>query len=121
MFPLPPPFQLKYKEDYVKQKGHYVGVHSMREDPKLVWFEHAGKIQNDRLYKEAYHKTKSKIHIPADLLAVLAAKDCQDKVSEIPYRHYLHEWTCHPDQNDCIQAKKAYDLQSDVSAYAIQL
>ncbi|XP_015265715.1 PREDICTED: nebulin [Gekko japonicus] len=105
--------ELKYKADYVKQKGHYVGVQNMRQDPKLVWFEHAGKIQNDRLYKEAYNKTKSKIHIPPDILSVIAAKDCQTVVSEIPYRTYLHEWTCHPDQNDCIQARKAYDLQSD--------
>lgn len=89
----------------------------MRQDPKLVWFEHAGKIQNDRLYQQAYHKTKSKIHIPPDMVSVVAARDCQTVVSEIPYRHYLHEWTCHPDQNDCIQAKKAYDLQSDVSDY----
>lgn len=87
----------------------------MREDPKLVWFEHAGKIQNDRLYKESYHKTKSHIHIPPDICSVIAARDGQHLVSDIPYRHYLHEWTCHPDQNDCIQAKKAYDLQSDVS------
>ncbi|XP_013910168.1 PREDICTED: nebulin [Thamnophis sirtalis] len=105
--------ELKYKADYVIQRGHYVGVNNMREDPKLVWFEHAGKIQNDRLYKESYHKTKSHVHIPPDIRSVIAAKDCQHLVSEIPYRHYLHEWTCHPDQNDCIQAKKAYDLQSD--------
>ncbi|KAM6465183.1 nebulin isoform 38-T39 [Liasis olivaceus] len=105
--------ELKYKADYVIQRGHYVGVNNMREDPKLVWFEHAGKIQNDRLYKESYHKTKSHVHIPPDIRSVIAARDCQHLVSEIPYRHYLHEWTCHPDQNDCIQAKKAYDLQSD--------
>ncbi|XP_048342751.1 nebulin isoform X4 [Sphaerodactylus townsendi] len=105
--------EVKYKADYVKQRGHYVGVQNMRQDPKLVWFDHAGKIQNDRLYKQAYNKTKSKIHIPPDILSVIAAKDCQKVVSEIPYRTYLHEWTCHPDQNDCIQARKAYDLQSD--------
>ncbi|KAM6349109.1 nebulin [Alca torda] len=105
--------ELKYKADYVKQRGHYVGVASMRDDPKLVWFEHAGEIQNDRLYKSDYHKTKSKIHIPPDMVSVVAAKECQILVSDIDYRQYLHEWTCHPDQNDCIQARKAYDLQSD--------
>ncbi|XP_040533027.1 nebulin isoform X12 [Gallus gallus] len=105
--------ELKYKADYVKQRGHYVGVASMRDDPKLVWFEHAGEIQNDRLYKSNYHKTKSKIHIPADIMSVVAAKECQALVSDVDYRHYLHQWTCHPDQNDCIQARKAYDLQSD--------
>uniref|UniRef100_A0A8B9ZYR3 Nebulin n=1 Tax=Anas zonorhyncha TaxID=75864 RepID=A0A8B9ZYR3_9AVES len=105
--------ELKYKADYVKQRGHYVGVANMRDDPKLVWFEHAGEIQNDRLYKSDYHKTKSKIHIPPDMVSVVAAKECQTLVSDIDYRQYLHQWTCHPDQNDCIQARKAYDLQSD--------
>lgn len=107
--------QLKYKAEYVKQRGHYVGVPSMRDDPKLVWFEHAGEIQNDRLYKSDYHKTKSRVHIPPDMVSVVAAKECQTLVSDIDYRQYLREWTCHPDQNDCIQARKAYDLQSDVS------
>ncbi|XP_069927013.1 nebulin isoform X42 [Oryctolagus cuniculus] len=105
--------ELKYKAEHVKQRGHYVGVPTMRDDPKLVWFEHAGQIQNDRLYKEDYHKTKAKINIPADMVSVVAAKEGQNLVSDIDYRNYLHQWTCHPDQNDVIQARKAYDLQSD--------
>ncbi|KYO18010.1 nebulin-related-anchoring protein isoform A [Alligator mississippiensis] len=105
--------ELKYKAEYVNQRGHYVGVPTLRDDPKLVWFEHAGEIHNDRLYKAAYNKSKARIHIPPDILSVVGAKDCQALVSDIDYRHYLHEWTCHPDQNDCIQARKAYDLQSD--------
>ncbi|KAM5268464.1 nebulin isoform 10-T10 [Hipposideros larvatus] len=105
--------ELKYKAEHVKQKGHYVGVPTMRDDPKLVWFEHAGQIQNDRLYKEDYHKTKAKINIPGDMVSVVAAKQGQDLVSDIDYRNILHQWTCHPDQNDVIQARKAYDLQSD--------
>ncbi|XP_013372944.1 PREDICTED: nebulin [Chinchilla lanigera] len=105
--------ELKYKAEHVKQKGHYVGVPTMRDDPKLVWFEHAGQIQNERLYKEDYHKTKAKVNIPADMVSVLAAKQGQSLVSDIDYRNYLHQWICHPDQNDVIQARKAYDLQSD--------
>ncbi|XP_060246136.1 nebulin isoform X1 [Meriones unguiculatus] len=105
--------ELKYKAEHVKQRGHYVGVPTMRDDPKLVWFEHAGQIQNDRLYKESYHKSKAKINIPADMVSVVAAREGQNLVSDIDYRHYLRQWTCHPDQNDVIQAKIAYDLQSD--------
>ncbi|XP_049743191.1 nebulin isoform X48 [Elephas maximus indicus] len=105
--------ELKYKAEHVKQRGHYVGVPTMRDDPKLVWFEHAGEIQNDRLYKVDYHKTKAKINIPADMVSILAAKEGQSLVSDIDYRNYLHQWICHPDQNDVIQARKAYDLQSD--------
>ncbi|XP_037998045.1 nebulin isoform X46 [Motacilla alba alba] len=105
--------ELKYKAEYVKQRGHYVGVAKMRDDPKLVWYEHAGEIQNDRLYKSDYNKTKSKIHMPSDAMAVVAAKECQNLVSDVEYRQYLHQWTCHPDQNDVIHARQAYDLQSD--------
>ncbi|KAM7049768.1 nebulin [Acridotheres tristis] len=105
--------ELKYKAEYVKQRGHYVGVAKMRDDPKLVWYEHAGEIQNDRLYKSDYNKTKSKIHMPSDAMAVVAAKECQNLVSDIDYRQYLHQWTCLPDQNDVIHARQAYDLQSD--------
>ncbi|XP_054133582.1 nebulin [Melozone crissalis] len=105
--------ELKYKAEYVKQRGHYVGVAKMRDDPKLVWYEHAGEIQNDRLYKSDYNKTKSKIHIPSDAMAVVAAKEGQNLVSDVDYRQYLHQWTCLPDQNDVIHARQAYDLQSD--------
>uniref|UniRef100_A0A8C9MZS2 Nebulin n=1 Tax=Serinus canaria TaxID=9135 RepID=A0A8C9MZS2_SERCA len=105
--------ELKYKAEYVKQRGHYVGVAKMRDDPKLVWYEHAGEIQSDRLYKSDYNKTKSKIHIPSDAMAVVAAKEGQNLVSDVDYRQYLHQWTCLPDQNDVIHARQAYDLQSD--------
>nr|XP_041573418.1 nebulin isoform X22 [Taeniopygia guttata] len=105
--------ELKYKAEYVKQRGHYVGVAKMRDDPKLVWYEHAGEIQNDRLYKSNYNKTKSKIHMPSDAMAVVAAKEGQNLVSDVEYRQYLHQWTCLPDQNDVIHARQAYDLQSD--------
>ncbi|XP_077037981.1 nebulin [Agelaius phoeniceus] len=105
--------ELKYKAEYVKQRGHYVGVAKMRDDPKLVWYEHAGEIQSDRLYKSDYHKTKSKIHIPSDAMSVVAAKEGQNLVSDVDYRQYLHQWTCLPDQNDVIHARQAYDLQSD--------
>ncbi|XP_044159497.1 nebulin isoform X2 [Bufo gargarizans] len=105
--------ELKYKADYIKQKGHYVGVPNADADPKLKWFKHANLIQNDREYKKLYQKLKSKIHIPHDMVSIETAKQGQNLASGIDYRHYLHQWTCHPDQNDCIQARKAYDLQSD--------
>ncbi|MEE6489228.1 hypothetical protein FKM82_015521 [Ascaphus truei] len=105
--------ELKYKANYIKQKGHYLGVPTLNDDPKLRWFKHANLIQNDREYKKVYEKSKSKINIPGDMVSIEAAKQGQAVASEIDYRHYLHQWTCHPDQNDCIQARKAYDLQSD--------
>ncbi|XP_073490266.1 nebulin isoform X6 [Aquarana catesbeiana] len=103
----------KYKTAYEKQKGHYIGTPTAKDDPKLMWLIKSGKLPIDRIYKKDYEKTKTKVHIPADAVSILTAKQVQAAASEIDYRHYLHQWTCHPDQNDCIQARKAYDLQSD--------
>ncbi|KAL6031301.1 hypothetical protein STEG23_037147 [Scotinomys teguina] len=103
----------KYKQGYRKQAGHHVGFRSLQDDPKLVWSIHAAKIQSDREYKKAYERSKGIYNTPLDMMSIVQAKKCQVLVSDIDYRNYLHQWTCLPDQNDVIQAKKAYELQSD--------
>ncbi|XP_074403923.1 nebulin isoform X31 [Zonotrichia albicollis] len=105
--------EYKYKETHEKQKGHYIGCPSAKDDPKLAQAARAMALQNDRLYKKAYNDSKTQIHIPVDALSVQAAKECQNLVSDVDYRQYLHQWTCLPDQNDVIHARQAYDLQSD--------
>lgn len=107
--------QYKYKLDHEKQRGHYVGTPSAREDNKIRWALHAAKLHSDLEYRKHFQKWKTKCSIPVDMLPIVAAKNCQTLVSDIDYRNYLHRWTCLPDQNDVIQAKKAYQLQSDVS------
>ncbi|KAF1536787.1 UNVERIFIED_CONTAM: Nebulin, partial [Eudyptes pachyrhynchus] len=105
--------EYKYKETHEKQKGHYIGCQTAQEDPKLSWAARAMLLQNDRLYRKAYHDSKAQVHIPVDAMSVQAAKECQTLVSDVDYRQYLHQWTCLPDQNDVIHARRAYDLQSD--------
>uniref|UniRef100_A0A663F0G7 Nebulin n=1 Tax=Aquila chrysaetos chrysaetos TaxID=223781 RepID=A0A663F0G7_AQUCH len=105
--------EYKYKETHEKQKGHYIGCRTAQEDPKLSWAARAMLLQNDRIYRKAYHDSKAQIHIPVDAMSVQAAKECQNLVSDVDYRQYFHQWTCLPDQNDVIHARKAYDLQSD--------
>lgn len=72
-------------------------------------------MQNDRLYKKAYNDHKAKISIPGDMVSINTAKEGQALASNMDYRQYLHQWSCFPDQNDVIHARRAYDLQSDVS------
>ncbi|XP_075924244.1 nebulin isoform X12 [Petromyzon marinus] len=105
--------EIKYKHAHIKDRGHLIGCHSVHEDPMLEHCAKVGKMQSDLEYKKDFHKTKTKCHLPHDMLNVVAAKKYQEMISDIPYRTYLHQWTCMPDQNDVIQARKAYDLQSD--------
>ena len=109
------PLQYKYKLDHEKQKGHYVGTRTAKDDNKIRWALIAGKIQNEREYRLPWAKWKTKFQSPADMLSITHSKHSQTLVSDIDYHNYLHQWTCLPDQNDVIQAKKAYELQSDVS------
>lgn len=76
---------------------------------------------SQRLYQKDFHQSKVKTHIPPDIIANQVAKRCQDMLSDVIYRTYLHQWTCHPDQEDAIRARKTNEILSDVGPSSMNI
>ena len=55
------------------------------------------------------------------MLNISHSKKAQDLASETNYRTMLHDYTTQATDMTVSQAKKAYGLQSDVSAFIIPL
>lgn len=55
------------------------------------------------------------LSVDLDMLHISHAKKAQDLATETTYRTVLHDYTSLPTDMNVSWAKKAYDLQSDVS------
>lgn len=105
----------RYKEAFVKDKGHQVGLLSVEDDPKMRHSLAVGKLQSNNEYKKQFKETRSQFKINADLPEFQHAKKSQAQLSNINYRQQLHDYTCDPNQLNVKHAKQAYQLQSDVN------
>lgn len=53
-------WQVKYKEQYEKNKGKVIGIKSVSGDSQMAHSALATKLQSDRHYKRDYEDTKTK-------------------------------------------------------------
>lgn len=75
-------------------------------------------VPPQRLYRANWEKTKAKIHVPPDMLDVVAARNTQKMISGVDYRKYLHQWICLPDMQVYVHARKVNEQLSDVRKWA---
>ena len=96
-------------------KGKHIGVKSVTDDPYLLHCLHAGRLASDQEYRKDALSTSGQYHLTTDMIHLVAAKNAQVLASDQDYRKRLHEYTVLPDDMKVKWAKKAYNLQSEVS------
>lgn len=104
---------VKYKEQYEKNKGKVIGIKSVSDDSQMAHSALATKLQSGRYYKKNYEDTKTKYSLSLDMMNISHAQKAQDLATDTKYRTMLHEYTTLPTDMNVAWAKKAYGLQSD--------
>ncbi|XP_069835866.1 nebulin-related-anchoring protein isoform X2 [Dendropsophus ebraccatus] len=103
----------KYKEEFEKSKGKMVGLRSLEDDLNLSHSVHASSLSSEVQYKKGFEKSKSRFHLPMDMVTLVQARKAQALVSDQDYRHLLHHYTALSDDLRLMTAKKAHQLQSE--------
>ncbi|XP_078499967.1 nebulin-related-anchoring protein [Lissotriton helveticus] len=104
----------RYREAFVRDKGHQIGFRSVNDDPKMKHFLKASKLQSEKEYKKESAEGRLQYKMNLDQPGFRHAKQSQEQASDVNYRQHLHQYTCDPEQLNLKHAKEAYKLQSDV-------
>ncbi|XP_068113988.1 nebulin-related-anchoring protein isoform X2 [Hyperolius riggenbachi] len=104
----------RYKEAFVKDRGHQIGYRSVRDDPNTQHVMRVSKLQSERAYKRESQETRAQVHTHLNQPGFIQAKKSQEQASNVNYRQPLHQYTCDPEQLTLKHARKAHSLQSDV-------
>ncbi|XP_053548678.1 nebulin-related-anchoring protein isoform X2 [Bombina bombina] len=104
----------RYKEAFLRDKGHQIGFRSINDDPKMKHVMRISKLQSDKEYKKESKGTRSQVRTNLDQPGFIQAKKSQQQASDINYRQHLHQYTCDPQHLTLKHAKQAHSLQSDV-------
>ncbi|KAM4636798.1 nebulin-related-anchoring protein [Discoglossus pictus] len=104
----------RYKEAFVRDKGHQIGFRSVHDDPKMKHVMRVSKLQSDKEYKRDSQETRSQVRTHLDQPGFIQAKKSQQQASDVNYRQHLHQYTCDPQQLTMKHARQAHSLQSDV-------
>ncbi|XP_063290438.1 nebulin-related-anchoring protein [Pelobates fuscus] len=104
----------RYKEAFVKDKGHQIGFRSISDDPKAMHAMRVSKMQSDKEYKRLSKQGRANVRTHLDQPRFIQAKKSQQQASNVNYRQHLHQYTCDPQQLNLKHAKQAHSLQSDV-------
>uniref|UniRef100_A0A3B3SDX1 Nebulin-related anchoring protein n=1 Tax=Paramormyrops kingsleyae TaxID=1676925 RepID=A0A3B3SDX1_9TELE len=105
----------RYKEAFVKEKGHQVGALCVEDDPRIKHSLAVSKLQSSHQYKKQSQESRSQYRLHADQPEFLQARRSQAQASNRGYRQHLHSYTCDPEQLALKHAKRAYGLQSDLN------